>query len=96
MKCLLILYFCLVLLPVSATEVSGKAIAFACSGCHGTDGQLTKPGIPKLKSQPTIKLEQSLLNFKYNKKPSSIMGRIARGYTDNELKAVAQYFSHLN
>lgn len=92
---LFILNLVLFITPVLATDVSGKVIAFSCSGCHGTDGQLAKSGLPKLKSQPADKLEKALLDFKYDRKYSSIMGRISRGYTDSELKAVARYFSQL-
>ena len=81
--------------PVLATEVSGKVIGYSCSACHGTDGQLDMLEVPKLKSQSAEELEQKLLAFKYDNKPSSIMGRISKGYTDTELKAVAQYFSRL-
>lgn len=90
-----VLNFVFLVSPVFAAEVSGQVISFSCSGCHGTDGLLVKPGMAKLKSQAAGKLEESLLGFKYDKKPASIMGRITKGYTDKELKAVAQYFSHL-
>jgi sulfide dehydrogenase cytochrome subunit len=91
----IVIYFILLGSPAWATEVSGKMIAYSCSGCHGTDGQLAQPGMPKLKSQPADELEDKLLLFKYDKLDSSIMGRIAKGYTDTELKAVAHYFSLL-
>lgn len=81
--------------PVLAAEVSAKVIGFSCHGCHGTDGLLVKPGMSKLKSRSFQELEQALLNFKYDKKPSTIMGRISKGYTDQELRAVALYFSTL-
>jgi sulfide dehydrogenase cytochrome subunit len=87
----LILFFC----PVLNAEVSGKVIGFSCHGCHGTDGQLVKPGMAKLKSQPAEKLTAALLAFKYDKKPAAVMGRIAKGYSDAELNAVARYFSQL-
>jgi len=78
------------ILPVSATEVSSKVIAFSCYGCHGAS---EKPGL--LKTQTADKLEKKLLDFKYNRTYSTIMGRITKGYTDTELKAVAQYLSQL-
>lgn len=83
----------LFILPVSADEVSAKVIAFSCYGCHGSDGASEKPGLPRLKSIQANEMEKKLLDFKYDRKPSTIMGRIAKGYTDTELKAVAQYLS---
>jgi sulfide dehydrogenase cytochrome subunit len=77
---------------VSATEVSAKVIAFSCYGCHGAS---ERPDLPKIKAKPADELEKKLLDFKYDRKPSSIMGRITKGYTDTELKTVAQYLSQL-
>ncbi len=91
----IVIFFILLGSPVWATEVSSKMIAYSCSGCHGTDGRSAYPGMPALKSQPADELEEKLLLFKYDKLASSIMGRIAKGYTDTELKAVARYFSLL-
>jgi len=83
----------LFILPVSAAEVSGKVIAFSCYGCHGSNGASEKPGL--LKAKPADELEKKLLDFKYDKTYSTIMGRIAKGYTNTELKAVALYLSQL-
>ncbi len=94
-RLLIILNLGLYILPVSAAEVSGKVIAFSCYGCHGSDGASEKPGLPKLKAKPANELEKKLLDFKYDRTYSSIMGRISKGYTDTELKAVAQYLSQL-
>ncbi len=80
---------------VLAADVSAKMIALSCHTCHGIDNQLVNPGLPKLNLQPVLELEDALLGFKYDKKPSTIMGRISKGYTDRELRAVALYFSHL-
>ena len=92
-RLLISLNLSLFVLPVSAIEVSAKGIAFSCYGCHGSDGSSEKPGL--LKAQPVDELEKKLLNFKYDRTYSTIMGRITKGYTDTELKAVAQYLSQL-
>lgn len=81
--------------PVVVAEVSAKVIAFACSTCHSPDGQLVKQGMPPLKSQDASRLEKALLDYKYGRKSATIMDRICKGYTDSELKAVAEYFSRL-
>jgi sulfide dehydrogenase cytochrome subunit len=85
----------LIMPAVSATEVSAKVIAFSCYGCHDSDGTSKKPGLPKLKAKPANELGKKLLDFKYDRTSSTIMGRITKGYTDTELKAVAQYLSQL-
>ena len=92
-RLLICLYMGLFILPVSAAEVSGKVIAFSCYGCHSSDSTSEKPGL--LKAKPANELEKKLLDFKYDRTYSTIMGRISKGYTDTELKAVAQYLSQL-
>ena len=87
--------FVLLAVPVCAAEVSGKVIAYSCNACHGSDGQSATVEIPSLKAQAADAMAEKLLDFKYDKQASTIMGRIAKGYTDAELKAVAKYFSRL-
>ncbi|MCF6249702.1 MAG: hypothetical protein L3J75_00330 [Methylococcaceae bacterium] len=76
----------------SSADVSGKMIAFACYSCHGE--KLIKLNLPKPLSKK--ELTQTLLAFKNNKKSASIMDRITKGYTDEELESVATYLYGLN
>ena len=79
----------------SEPAVSGRSIGVACLGCHGTDGSLSKPVLPRLKSEPADRTYKALIEFKNDVKKSTIMGRIAKGYSNDELRAVAEYFYHL-
>ena len=76
---------------LSIAEVSGKVIAYACYSCHGE--KLSQ--LNHLQVLSAQQLNNTLLNFKYNKTESTIMDRITKGYTDNELHAVAAYLSAL-
>jgi cytochrome c553 len=70
-------------------EVSGKVIAYACYSCHGKklkNLELYRPLSAK-------QLSRSLLAFKYDKKSATIMDRITKGYTNTELKSVAEFIS---
>lgn len=79
------------LLATSASNIeadaSGKMIAHACYSCHGE--KLIDLSSPLSK----IELTRTLLAFKTNNKNSTIMGRIMKGYTETEIKAVATYIS---
>ena len=81
--------------PVFANDISGKIIGFSCSTCHGRSDLLVKSDVPRLKGQNAKKMEQALLDFKYDRKLSLIMDRISKGFSDSELKKVAWYFSQL-
>lgn len=71
-----------------ATEV----LAGGCAGCHGTDGQLSGQ-VPVIAGQPADELEAQLLRFKNDEAFATVMNRIAGGYTEEELRRLAQHFS---
>ncbi len=63
-----------------------------CANCHGTDGRATSI-IPPLAGRDRAELEEALLGFKAATRPATIMHQIAKGYSDDELKAFAAYFA---
>jgi sulfide dehydrogenase cytochrome subunit len=73
---------------------SGETIAYTCNGCHGTDG-VSKGAAPKLKGMPADYQAKTLKEFKSGKKWSTIMDRIAKGYSDEEIEAVSEYYESL-
>ncbi|MCQ8118699.1 c-type cytochrome [Methylomonas rosea] len=52
-----------------------------------------KSSIPSLKNVSAQQIRQALLDFKYDRKPATLMPRLAKGYSDAELAAVAEYLS---
>lgn len=74
-------------------ELDAQAIALNCMSCHQLDSTSAEVGIPALKSLSKHQIQQALLDFKYDKKQASLMPRIAKGYSDSELKAVAEFLS---
>ncbi len=77
-----------------AGGASGEAIGFTCNGCHGYDG-MSKGAAPSIKGLPATYLENAMRDFKSDKRPATIMNRIAKGYTDEEIKAMSEYFASL-
>jgi cytochrome c553 len=69
-----------------------RLLASNCANCHGTDGK-SQGGMPALTGQLKAKLVQDLQEFKAGKRPATIMHQIAKGYTDDELDALAGYFA---
>jgi sulfide dehydrogenase cytochrome subunit len=80
--------------PVMAEdEFTGRTISFACFGCHGAAGATETSIPPIIIGVPVDYLVTSLKEFRDGSRPSTIMGRIAKGYTDEEIAAVASYIS---
>ena len=71
-----------------ATILSGN-----CETCHGTNGVSTSDTIPSIAGFEQAALLQMLLAFKQGTMPSTLMGRIAKGYSDDELKQIASVFA---
>ena len=68
-------------------------LAASCANCHGPDGRSTGV-IPQLRGLPEAHLLQRLQAFKAGTaKDATVMTRLAKGYDDEQLKALAQWFS---
>ena len=81
--------------PVLAKEVSqGAMLSNSCSACHGTDGK--SPGaIPSIYGKSAAFIRQALSEFRTGDRPSTVMGRHAKGYSDEEINLIADYFASL-
>lgn len=79
--------------PLQAAEVTrGAMLSTSCAGCHGTDGR--SPGsIPSISGKSAEFLEQTLKGFRSGGIPSTVMGRHIKGYTDEEIRLIAEYFA---
>ena len=73
---------------VAAQTADARLLALSCAGCHGPDGQSPGP-IPSLKGQSEAAIAAALRDFRAGRRPSTVMGRIAKGYSDAEIEAVA-------
>ena len=70
----------------------GRNLAAACANCHGTNG-VSVQGMPNLAGQQRTHLMQQMQDFKTGKRPATIMHQLAKGYTDEQIDALAAYFS---
>ena len=61
-----------------------------CYSCHGTDGR-SAGSIPGLTGMNAKQAETMLKGFKSGELPATVMMRLAKGYTDAELEALANY-----
>ncbi len=81
--------------PVSAQGADpnlGRNLAAACANCHGTNG-VSQGGFPSLAGQPRSQLVRLMQEFRAGKRPATIMHQISKGYTDEQMEALAAYFS---
>jgi sulfide dehydrogenase cytochrome subunit len=79
---------------LSAAEIrSATALAGTCAGCHGTNGYSVGDTMPSIAGLNKRYLVKTMEDFKSDVRPSTIMGRIARGYSDQDLETIAAFFA---
>ncbi len=76
-----------------ATPPTPAMLANACGGCHGTNGASAGPSMPSLAGQTRESILGNMKRFKSGQRPSTIMGRIAQGYSETDFEAMADFFS---
>ncbi len=76
-----------------AASDAGKNKAATCGACHGMDGNSTNPQFPKLAGQNASYIEAQLTAFKSGKRQNPIMAGQAAGLSDQDMQALAAYFS---
>lgn len=78
--------------PELRTGASAVMLADACSGCHGQDGASTGPAIPTIAGGASTYFVDVMEGYKSGDIPSTIMGRIAKGYTSEEIKLMGDFY----
>jgi cytochrome subunit of sulfide dehydrogenase len=73
----------------------GLVLSLSCSSCHGTDGKSVGI-IPSISGRSTEYIETALKAFKSEARYSTVMSRHAKGYTDEEIRLIAEYFGKIS
>lgn len=60
-------------------------LAMTCTGCHARSNE----SLPKLDTRSSDELYQTLLAYKQDVRAGTVMNRLAKGYTEEELKLIA-------
>lgn len=84
----------LLVAPAGAQDANAaRNLAATCFTCHGNDGRSVGGVPPSLAGRSKAELLQALKDFKDGKRPATIMHQHAKGYTDQQLDAIAGYFA---
>lgn len=77
---------------LQAEERNVALMASACAACHGTNGH-SVGGTPSLAGLEQLYFIEQMQLFQSGERPSSVMMKHARGYTEEEIRLLAEYFS---
>lgn len=72
---------------------SAQMLAENCNGCHGTDGASAGPASPSIAGSNKDYFVEIMKEYRKGEVPSTIMGRIAKGYSDAEIEKMAGFFN---
>ena len=80
----------LALLPVAASAADAPPGASSCSGCHAPASVTV---VPPVNGRPAAETASQMREFKNGARPATVMGRIAKGFSDPEIDAICQWLA---
>jgi sulfide dehydrogenase cytochrome subunit len=89
MRTATILALTMLAMPAAAQE-RGLLLAGACQGCHGVSGGGSH-GIAA--THRRAEFAAIMRDFRENRREATVMGRIARGYSDEDIAALAAQYA---
>jgi cytochrome c553 len=73
--------------------LQARSLAASCAACHGTDGRAL-PAMISLAGSNKDDMVRKMLDYKADRVPAAtIMHQLAKGYTDEQIAAIAGYFA---
>ena len=74
---------------------SGAMLGNTCAGCHGTNGVSNGPATPSIAGLDYDYFVEAMTEFKEDLRNTTIMARIAKGYSEAEIEAMSKYFADM-
>ena len=66
--------------------------ASSCSGCHASSAAVETP-VPRLVGRPAAEIVAAMQAFRDGRRPATVMNRIANGFSDPEIAAIAAWYA---
>jgi cytochrome c553 len=93
-----LLFLALAAVTINAVPVhSGERVAdvalltASCSGCHAKN--LPNNDFPQIYGRPATEIREAMLAYRSDELSGTVMNRIAKGYSETEIDAMAQYLA---
>jgi sulfide dehydrogenase cytochrome subunit len=75
-----------------AAALGPPAGASSCSGCHPAGDKMSTP-VPPLAGRSAAEIVTMLQAFRAGQRPATVMERIAKGFSDDEVRAIAEWYA---
>jgi len=71
-----------------------RYLAAVCANCHGTDGRAVPgSGMPSLAGLSRERFVELMTGFRSGARPATLMHQLSKGFTDEQIAALGDYFS---
>jgi cytochrome subunit of sulfide dehydrogenase len=78
----------------TAPTLEMRSLAATCASCHGTEGNAVQgETMVRLAGLPKDYFVLQMLAFREGKRPATVMHQISKGYTPEQIEALATYFA---
>ena len=80
--------------PPNLAPAGAEALAMSCAICHGPGGHPAAGSrLPALAGRREGDIARAMREFKEGSRPATVMHQIAKGYSDEEIDAIARRFA---
>jgi sulfide dehydrogenase cytochrome subunit len=79
-------------LAVPAMAADAPPGAASCSGCHPATAKVETP-VARLVGQDPATIVAAMQAFRIGQRPATVMDRIAKGFSDDEVRAIAAWYA---
>jgi cytochrome subunit of sulfide dehydrogenase len=76
----------------SAVTAGPPPGASSCSGCHPPSIKVNTP-VPRIVGRQPAEIIAAMKAFRSGDRPSTVMGRIAKGFSEDEIQAIAVWLA---
>jgi sulfide dehydrogenase cytochrome subunit len=82
---------CAVAQPATIPLAAPPPGASSCSGCHPARSGV-ETSVPRLQGRKATEVVEMMQAFRSGQRPSTVMDRIAKGFSDTETQAIAAWY----
>ena len=82
----------LALVAAGVAWAEPPAGAASCSGCHPSSARVTSP-VARLVGLDRAAIVRAMRDFRSGQRTGTVMDRIAKGFTDEEIQAIAAWYA---
>lgn len=81
------------LTTTATAQTKIEVLARTCNACHGVGGVSAGASMPSIGGLPKEYLKRVMKQWKYGERSAITMNRIVKGFSDDEIDALAAYFA---